>query len=589
MRIAQYRVYRPQRPSPTRLQAQLLKSLRLPVWLLVLATMLVVLGGWRYFEETAALEQAREALFTFDLDAVDRVLDRPFFSPNLRGKAAATRSLTLALQEPQRLTAKNAASQDYPCELSGIIAGAFAQGRFDLVLRLDQLARERGEAGSPVHAQAALVELGRDREIEKVAQGQEHAPLRVSLARHLRQKVGDHVFLRDREGHFLGRSDGALLSLAPDIEPPLVPRFAATLPQVFPAHGALDLTLDLEISRAALRSLDRFRGSIVVLDPHSGEILAAVSDAYTFALGGSPALDQMREPASIAKLLTTTAALRAGVDPDHYLANRVCRGQEHYDGEVLYCPSIAGRLRGLDKAMAVSCNVAFASLGVEIGRQKLLEEYRRFGFDRPLGLFTSGHVLQAEGNARQLADLAIGLEATEITPLHAAAMAAIIANDGKLAEPHLVRASDGRLGFHRRELPPAPVQRVLEPQYLPMIRRAMAAVVERGTANRVMTPGFPVAMKTGTASDPSGDFHVNYIGYGPLGDDRLAFCVRITNQGSSRHVRSVASVVTANLLEELYAIGRARGWRLEEPTPAASNVLLAQARWPSRPTDTRGR
>ena len=520
-------------------------------------------------------------------------LDQSFYSPTLEQQASAIRALAIALRDPQvSPAAQTSLARQCPFELSSVIAGAFAHGHFDQVLRLDAWARDRGEAGSPVHAQAALVELGRDREIEHLAKGQEHAPLRLKLARYLRQKTGGKTLLRDRRGQSLARTDGHGLELEPRVEASLLPRFAAGLKAKHQTQGALDLTLDLEISRAALRSLDRFRGSIVVVDPRSGEILAAVSDAYTFALGGSPALEQMREPASIAKLLTVTAALRAGVDPDHYLADRVCRGQEFYDGEVLYCPSIAGRLRGLDKALAVSCNVAFASLGVEkIGRQKLLEEYRRFGFDRQLGLFPSGHVLTPDGNARQLADLAIGLEATEITPLHAAMLAAVIANDGKFVEPRLVRATDGRLGLHHRPLPPAREKRVLEPQYLPMLRRAMTAVVERGTAHRVMTPGFPVAMKTGTASDPSGDFHVNYIGYGPLGDNRLAFCVRITNQGSSRHVRSVAARVTAHLLEELHIIGRARGWRLEESvakTPVWRDpveILLAQARWPAVPNE----
>jgi membrane peptidoglycan carboxypeptidase len=114
-------------------------------------------------------------------------------------------------------------------------------------------------------------------------------------------------------------------------------------------------------------------------------------------------------------------------------------------------------------------------------------------------------------------------------------------------------------------MPAAPGRQVLYPHWLPMIRHAMEAVVERGTANRVATPGFPVAMKTGTAAEPSGDFHVNYIGYGPLGDNRLAFCVRITDQRSSRHVRSVASIVTGQLLEGLYQIAHRRGWKVEAP------------------------
>jgi peptidoglycan glycosyltransferase len=588
MRIAQYHVYRPERRDPWRhrpggpRKPSKLGRLRVTVWVTVSLVLGLLSAGWRHLEERANLDQAREAFSRYDIDAAEDALSQGFLSPWVRHQALAARALVAMLRQREPSDAERRALGDgAPVPLAGLIASAFARGHHAEVLRLDALARAQGEEGSQLLVQASLVELGREREVQKIAAGRDHSPLRLRLAQHLGRRTDGDLLLRDRDGALLGTTDGGVLHLEAGIEPELVPRFVATLPEAYGSTGAIDLTLDLELSRIALRALDRFRGSIVVLDPRNGDVLAAVSDSYSFALGGSPALEQMREPASIAKLLTSTAALRAGVDPDAYLSTRVCRGQEHYDGEVLYCPSIAGRLHGLDKAMAVSCNVAFASLGNEIGRACVVDEYRRFGFDRPLGLFPSGHVLQAEGNARQLADLSIGLEATEITPLHAASLAGVIANGGVLVEPRMVLATDGRLGFHRRPLAPTPGERLLEPRWMPMIRQAMAAVVERGTAHSVSTPGFPVAMKTGTASAPEGGFHVNYIGFGPLGgDDRLAFCVRITDQGSSRRVRSVASVVTGHLLEELHLLALQRGWRLPAPAapPAQQGILLARLR-----------
>jgi peptidoglycan glycosyltransferase len=568
MRIAQYRSYRPSADkSFTRSGSSRRK------WWRAL-TLLVVLFGfscaalWRYAIEEARFEQVRGDFAAGEFGRARVALDGRWLWPGHRSRASAGIQLAAALEQPGPLSAEQKiALAELPFDISPLVAETFQRGRFSSVLRLDELTRGDGDGQTSLYAQAALVELGRDAEVKPASFGAlpPELMLRQRLDGYLQNPLGNGVHLRDRDGELLGRIEKGLLQLADGVPREILPRLVAGLPKGQPDAGAFGLTIDREISLAALKSLDRYHGSIVIVDPRSGEILAAVSDPLTFATGGSPAFEQMREPASIAKILTTTAALRAGVDPDHFLHDRVCRGQEYYDGEVLYCPSVAGRLRGLDKAMAVSCNVAFASLGCAIGRRAVLGEYREFGFDQPLGIFESGHVLRRFGNDRQLADLSIGLEETEITPLHAAMLAAVVANDGKMVEPHLVRQLDGRLGLHPRELPAAPGRQVLYPHWLPMIRHAMEAVVERGTANRVSTPGFPVAMKTGTAAEPAGDFHVNYIGYGPLGDNRLAFCVRITDQRSSRHVRSVASIVTGQLLEGLYQIGLRRGWKIEAP------------------------
>ncbi len=599
MRIAQYRAYRPKADKSFTRSS----SARRRVWRgLTLALSLLALlcaAFWRHAYEEARFEQVRSDFALGNFEKARKSLGRTWLWPDHRARAQAGLLLAKALEQPGPLSADQKAELAIlPFDLSPLVAECFQRSQFSSVLRLEELARVHGDSQSALYAQAALVELGRDREVEPATFSglPPELPLRRRLDVYLERPLGHGLLVRDRDGNLLGRVENGDLQTEADVAPEMVPRLVTQLPAGHEDAGTLGLTLDREISRVALESLGRYRGSIVIVDPRSGEILAAVSDKATFEGGGSPALEQMREPASIAKILTTAASLRAGIDPDHFLSDRVCRGQESYDGEVLYCPSVAGRLRGLDKALAVSCNVAFASLGVRVGRQAVLGEYREFGFDQPLGRFESGHVLQAEGNARQLADLSIGLEATEITPLHAAMLAAVVANDGKLQEPRLLRQLDGRLGLHPRELESTTPRRVLYPHWLPMIRHAMEAVVERGTANRMKIPGFPVAMKTGTASEPAGDFHVNYIGYGPLGDNRLAFCVRITDGRSSRWVRSAAATVTSHLLKELYQIARRRGWSVEAPeeqdswsSPSVVFANLQKGRAPTRLSGDFGR
>jgi peptidoglycan glycosyltransferase len=306
------------------------------------------------------------------------------------------------------------------------------------------------------------------------------------------------------------------------------------------------MSLDLALTRMAAEALGSRRGSVVVLDPASGAVRVALSDAATFAGGGTPAFDQQREPASIQKLVTTAAALRAGLDPDAEIAKMTCNGSQRYGSGTLWCSFPAGPLHGLAHALAVSCNIAFANLGVRIGREAVVAELKRFGFDGGPGM---GHVKQPAGDERQLADLSVGLEATEITPLHAARMAAVFAA-GAMPEPSLVAASDGAMGMTPRPVATTAAPRaVVDPKWLPLIRKAMEAVTgPGGTADGMAPPDFPVAMKTGTAEEPGQGYHVNYIGIGPLPEPTLAFCLRVTHQPSSRAVNETAREALRGLL-----------------------------------------
>jgi peptidoglycan glycosyltransferase len=216
--------------------------------------------------------------------------------------------------------------------------------------------------------------------------------------------------------------------------------------------------------------------------------------------------------------------------------------------------------------MAVSCNTSFAELGARVGREGLLDELRRWGFDRAdVDLPGSGRIVAPAGDDRQLGDLAIGLEATDITPLHAALMAAVIANGGSMPAPRFVAAADGRLGKSPVAFPRREARRVIPEAWLPRLRQAMLAVAAPGgTAAFLAPPGFPVAMKTGTASLRGAGYHVNYIGIGPMPEPRLAFEVRITHQPTSPRAGRAAREVTHDLLEGLAG----RALRLRWPGPA---------------------
>jgi cell division protein FtsI/penicillin-binding protein 2 len=182
----------------------------------------------------------------------------------------------------------------------------------------------------------------------------------------------------------------------------------------------------------------------------------------------------------------------------------------------------------------------------------MVDELQRWGFDRPPAEMPgAGRVLQAQGTARDLAGLGIGLDATAITPLHAALLGSALAS-GEMPEPALLSAEDGALGRSPQEIPPRPPRRILEPDWVPRMQQALAGVIEPGgTAEGVAPQSFPVVMKTGTASAPGLGYHVNYVGAGPLPHPTIGFAVRVTHQPTSHRVRDAAQDVLGRLLEAL--------------------------------------
>jgi peptidoglycan glycosyltransferase len=218
-------------------------------------------------------------------------------------------------------------------------------------------------------------------------------------------------------------------------------------------------------------------------------------------------------------------------------------------------------LQGLEHALAVSCNTAFADLGVKIGWDKMLDELRLFGFDSEMeSSFPLGKIIISKGDKRALADLAIGLENTVITPVHGALIAAVFANNGSWVYPELLHASDGFIGLSPKKIKRikgvAKGVRILDESWLPPIRDAMWAVTRfGGTAGFIAPIGFQVRMKTGTGGNYREGFHVNYIGCGPDDKGSIAFCVRITGKRSSARVRRAAYRVNRELLIRLASGG----------------------------------
>lgn len=380
----------------------------------------------------------------------------------------------------------------------------FAGERYDDFLAYDAAFHEVGAA---LDRAAALAATHRMTEAAAVLRGVRGAdPKKVALLQNA--IAGNVAWFADRNGGSIDNADFA----------PLV----RALP-----HGSsiVETTLDPFVQRAALQALGSYRGSIVAIDPRTNELLAIASNAKE-----NIAIDRQYEPGSVIKVLTGLNALTNGVDV-RAMFPYVCKGELMIDGRHFgdWVPSGHGTLNGIDDALAVSCNVFFADVGLRLGRERLQQFMKSAGFggQTNTGIMTVplGKLLDPPYNNFETAFLAIGLKHESINAFHLAMLASAMANRGVLTAPRLLRARRSILG-DVVALPPAQGRVQLgSPAAAETMIRAMQAVATepRGTGRRAPVPGLTMAMKTGTAGERKSGLEALIMAFAPVEQPRIAF------------------------------------------------------------------
>ncbi|MCP5052896.1 MAG: hypothetical protein GY940_37350 [bacterium] len=537
---------------------------------LLLVSLVIVVSQYRAMDRLQ-LKTAQAYLFRNRVGAAEKLFTQIKNSIWVKQQARLGLVITNILSgkepgnEPNPLPHRNSIDlHDYYFRL--LLGRLFLSGEFDKCIKLAKIGKHFKNGFGNLYSSAVMMEKG---DFAGAWADYLVTPDRLKYTvpgRKIRSalevwKPGTQCIVRDRGGEVIGRigEEGRFHFLRSSYRVFVQPVFINQLLNSKIKNG-LRLTIDLRLSRMAFEALGSNKGSIVLVQPGTGEILAAVSDSVTtrkMGEGSSPAFQQMLEPASISKLITIAAAARNELDVNGEIAGKRCGGGRRYNGKILWCPSALRKLRGLDHALAVSCNSMFADLGVKVGWEKMLAELRLFGFDSETSNpFSLGKIIVPGGDNRSLADLSIGLENTVTTPVHAALIASVFADDGAWINPRLLLVKDGFIG-----LTPRPLEhihgvgkrsRILEKSWLPVIRDAMWAVTRYGgTAGYIGPPGLEVHMKTGTGGNYGQGFHTNYIGYAAGGEKSIAFCVRVTGKRKSYQVRRATYDVNGQLLTGL--------------------------------------
>lgn len=352
-----------------------------------------------------------------------------------------------------------------------------------------------------------------------------------------------------------------------------------------PEGASVLLTIDPEIQRAAYDALGDRRGSVVVLDPTTGRILAMVS---------KPSFDPNRLAAhSTSSVLGAYEELSA--DPAKPLANRAIAGDQYFPGSVFKILMTAaalesgrytadsefpnpaglplplstkivrnsgGQLCGgletvtLQNAFRLSCNIPYAELGLDLGENAIGSLADDFGFGATLEIplpVTPSRFPRGLDDA-QLMLSSFGQFDVRVTPLQVALLSAAVAHGGVLMTPNVVEEVIAPNLRVIQSFEPRIYSRPLSKKTADEMTRMMVLNVNQGVASGAGIQGISVAGKTGTAETGIGDGRSFWFtGFAPAQAPQVVVAVVIEGSRADGTANAVAAPVARALLEAVLA------------------------------------
>jgi peptidoglycan glycosyltransferase len=329
-----------------------------------------------------------------------------------------------------------------------------------------------------------------------------------------------------------------------------------------PEGASVQTTIVPKVQEAAAKALGDQKGAVVALDPQTGAVLALVTSptydtnevsshdiakadkAYT-KLATDPdrpmanrAAREIYPPGSTFKLVTAAAALGAGKTPDTEVKSPSRLRLPNTNTYLPNSSSCGGAETTIVHALEVSCNTAFANLGIELGQDALREQADKFGFDQRHLSDLNGVASRFPENmdAAQTALSAIGQFDVAASPLQMAMVTSAIANDGVLMDPYVVSSVQSPdltpISTHK----PTKLSQAMTAENAKELQQMMVSVVENGTGHNGGISGVEVGGKTGTAqSDPKRKPFAWYTSFAPAADPAVAVAVVVEDADIPRN------------------------------------------------------
>jgi len=357
----------------------------------------------------------------------------------------------------------------------------------------------------------------------------------------------------------------------------------------------LRLTIDSNIQSLAYAALtDGIRkqrakgGSVVVMDPRNGDILAMASwpgfnpnnfSQYSARQWRNRAITDMFEPGSTIKPFTVASALES----EHWQENSriYCeKGSFRIADHIIHDDHAEGWL-DLTGLIARSSNIGAAKLAINLGAEKLHHSLAISGFGTRTGIALSGEspgilMPQDKWGAVETANIAFG-QGIAVTPLQLASAFSILANQGVKVQPHL---------FMSKQMQQS--QRIFSAETAQSVNRMLiAATGKNGTGFRAVPAGYQVAGKTGTAQKPTKQgsyskekFTAVFAGFAPAQDPRIVIIVVVDEPQKSIYGGTTAAPIFRNIaatalpyLGVLPSMQAATDWQVQQASSVTEQVI----------------
>lgn len=382
--------------------------------------------------------------------------------------------------------------------------------------------------------------------------------------------------VEEKYDYYLRQQDGGM-----QVKVDHLGRFVRVLGFRSPKNGRdIQLTLDLKIQRIIEKGLLDRIGSVIVMEPYSGEILAMASnpnfspsvftkkwDSYILDIFDNPqaplvnrSISSVYPAGSVFKLVVATSALETR--KINLSTSFFCPGSIHIGNQEFSCWNKHEQQNLMD-AIIHSCNIFFYRTGLLLGGQLIHDFALKFGFSEPTSVdlpYETGGFVPSPLWKRiykfknwfdgDTANLAIGQAELLVSPLQITRMMAVFANQGLLVTPYIVKAIDGYdIADSQRKIMRVP----LKEHTIEYIRQALRKVVadRGGTANILSALDVSVAGKTGTAQVSRGQPHGWFVGFLPFKNPKFVICVFLEHAGSGQ----ASCVLAKQIIEEMIKEG----------------------------------
>lgn len=322
----------------------------------------------------------------------------------------------------------------------------------------------------------------------------------------------------------------------------------------------------------AVERVDAKGGTIIVMDPRTGEVLAMANmprfnpnafSKYPQDCFRNRAVTDVFDPGSIFKPFLAAAAIEEGIAEETDVID--CENGSYAVGDITINEALMKKYKKLTlrEVLKYSSNIGSVKIAERLGKGKYYEYIEKFGFGAKTGIDLPGEVRGILRHYDQWTDVDFATVAfgqgVSVTAIQLLSAISAIANHGVLMKPHVVKGMIDKDGAVVDEFTPTVVRRVISPVTAERIRSIMAEVVEDGTGRSARMDDVAVAGKTGTSQKfdfskgrySSEKLVASFVGFLPAQNPRMSIFVMLDEPKKQKWGGQAAGPVFKSISEQI--------------------------------------